>query len=98
MSVAPTPAPHTPCLFLKAGGSQFFSEACQAHLIKAGFNPDHFGDYEATSAKIRGAKIKIAEWKAMTPAEQAANPGKRPTPEDAFLSRCTASHLVQDGV
>ena len=98
MPPAPTPAPHTPCLFLKAGGSAFFSEQCQKLLINSGFNPDWFGDYDHVTAKIRGAKMKIADWNAMPPPEQAKHPEKRPTPEDAFLSQCTASHAIQDGV
>lgn len=91
------PAPHVPVLFLKAGGSAFFSATCQRLLISAGLNPDAFGSYDAVSKKIRDAKTKIADWNAMTPAQQAANPGARPTAQDHFMANSTASHLIQDG-
>jgi hypothetical protein len=88
----------TPVLFLKSGGSAFFSAACQAALVSAALNPDWFGDYEHVSKKIRDAKIKRAQWAAMTTAQQDARPGRRPTREEVFLSNCTASHLSQNGV
>jgi hypothetical protein len=88
----------TPVLFLKSGGGSFFSAQCQEALASAGLNPDWFGDYDSVSKKIRDAKVKRAKWAGMTPSQQAANPDRRPTPEDVFLSNCTASHLTQDGV
>lgn len=91
------PAPHVPVLFLKAGGSAFFSATCQRLLISAGLNPDAFGSYDAVSKKIRDAKTKIADWNAMTPAQQAASPGARPTAQDHFMANSTASHLIHDG-
>lgn len=95
---APTPAPHTPVLFLKSGGSAFFSADCQEALIRVAINPDWFGDHDTVSARLRAAKIKIAEWDARTPEEQRKQPEARPTPEDRFFAACTASHLVQDAV
>jgi len=89
----------TPVLFLKAGGSAFFSADCQALLIAAKLNPDWFGSYDKVNKKIQDAKTKCANFDRLTPAGQARVPAsRRPTPEDRFLADSTAGHLVQDGV
>jgi len=89
----------TPVLFLKAGGSAFFSADCQALLIAAKLNPDWFGSYDKVNKQIQDAKTKCANFDRLTPAAQARVPAaRRPTPEDRFLADSTAGHLIQDGV
>jgi hypothetical protein len=89
---------HTPINYLKAGGSSFFSAECQKLLIAAGLNPDWFGSYDYVNNKITTARNKVNRWNAMSPAEQNANPGAKPTPEDHFLADSTTGHVIQDGV
>jgi hypothetical protein len=89
---------HTPINLLKAGGGDFFSVQCQKLLIACGLHPDSFGSYSHCMNQKRAAEDKVNRWNAMTPAEQAANPGAAPTARDRFVAKTTPGHLTQDGV
>ncbi len=82
-----SPAPHTPVLYLKGGGSNFFSAKCQTKLIEAFFNPDWFGDYDYVRKNVTGpARAKVRETD--DPASLTA--------EERFLGTCQAGHCVHD--
>lgn len=53
------PVPHVPVLFLKQGGSAFFSVRCQKAILDLGWHPDEFGTYEATLKYIRNCRLKV---------------------------------------
>lgn len=99
MADAPTPLPHTPAIYLNAGGSAFFSANCQEALIRAGFDPDDFGSHEQQRARIHEAKRAVSNWANATPDQRAPmGPIQPPTPQQIHLADCTASHLIQDRV
>ncbi|GEN05571.1 hypothetical protein SAMN05443572_101884 [Myxococcus fulvus] len=105
---APTAPPHTPLLYLEMGGSNFFSEQCQALLIQAHLNPDWFGSYSTVGKTCSDAKAKCSRWDGATQAERdrgfTENPGppatqtplERPTTGDRYLNQCQSGHLVRD--
>ncbi|MBZ4397895.1 hypothetical protein [Myxococcus sp. AS-1-15] len=105
---APTAPPHTPLLYLEMGGSNFFSERCQALLIQAHLNPDWFGSYSTVGNVCSDAKAKCSRWDGATQAERdrgfTENPGppatqtplERPTTGDRYLNQCQSGHLVRD--
>lgn len=56
---APTPAPHVPVAFLKAGGSSFFSAKCIALLLELGYHPDDFGSYDSVRERLQQKRKSV---------------------------------------
>ncbi len=56
---APTPPPHVPVAFLKAGGSSFFSAKCIALLLELGYHPDDFGSYNSVRNRLKQTREKV---------------------------------------
>jgi hypothetical protein len=61
MGKAPTPVPHVPVMFLKAGGLSFFSDKCIELLAKAGYEADDFGSYDHVKDRLSAAREKCAD-------------------------------------
>lgn len=96
MPPAPTPPPHVFTLYLKSGGSAFFSAKCQALLIKAALNPDNCGSYKFVADINADARKKCNAWDAASPAQRAANNIPQPTPQERFLADCESGHVIRD--
>jgi len=98
MPVAPTPAPHTPVLFVLAGGMGFFNAACVKALAKAGYKPDDFGTHEEVQAKIKEAKAARTKYEDDARSKGAPLDPHQPDPHTAMLARCQSGHLTQDAL
>ncbi len=111
MGSAPTPTPHTPINFLKAGGNAMFSAECIAALAKCNYEPEDFGSYDQVSKRIDKARAKTSaydEWVAKgRPATRPKDfdkdypkrgpwPPPAPTDRERWLSTCQAGHLGQN--
>jgi hypothetical protein len=95
MTNAATPAPHTPVIYVKGGGSASFSAECQALLIRAGLDPDKFGSYTQVRKQVMEAGIKVDAKKRNDAAGIATPADKEPTAEDRALADSKAAHLIQ---
>jgi len=58
VSSAPTPVPHTPVNFVKAGGSAFFSAKCIALLTELGYEMGEFGTYSSVREYIEECRAR----------------------------------------
>jgi hypothetical protein len=96
MSVAPTPPPHTPVLYLKAGSPGKFTDDCVTALAKVGYDPSDFGDYDQVRAKIKAAKGRREVYEDQQRAAGAPIDPKGPDARTAMLARSQAGHLSQD--
>ncbi len=56
----PGPA-QTPMNLLKAGGSDFFSQACKDALQKAGYDPEAFGSYDHSRKYLATCRAKVKQ-------------------------------------
>src|SRR5262249_25534094 len=98
MSVAPTPAPHTPNIFLKAGKPGEFTDDCVTALAKVGYDPSDFGDYDQVRANIKAAKGRREAYEDQQRAAGAAIDPNGPDARTAMLARSQAGHLSQDAM
>ena len=95
-SPAPTPAPHTPVMYLLAGGMANFSAACAKLLMKAGYDPASFGSHSYVQALTERAKQRVAYYKKL---KSEGNPHAdefRPPDADFELAECEAVPLATD--
>lgn len=98
MAKAPTPPPHTFVLYLKKGGSAFFSKKCQELLIKSKLNPDDFGDYSYVARINKKARQKCAAYDDWVKNGRKGKGPPVPGPRDRYLADSWSGHLIQDGV
>lgn len=87
----------TPGLFLRGGGTGFFSAACVAALAKCGLSPDDFGSYDHVKGKLRAAKRRVMEHK-LAKARKDPKPPPEPTARDRLLAMSEAGHLRQNAL
>ncbi len=95
MSAAPTPAPHVPVNYLKAGGAGMFSARCVELLAKAGYTPEMFGTYDHVAKLNRAARDNVAAHDAWV-AGGRQGPEPACTDQDRFLAGCQSGHLTQN--
>lgn len=98
MTAAPTPQPHTPVNFLRAGDLGGFSAACLKLLAKAGYSPDDFGNHAYVQARIRQAKMARQNYVDQCRANGTPPDPMGPDPHTAMLSRSQSGHLNQDAM
>lgn len=98
MTAAPTPAPHTPVNFLRAGDLGGFSAACLKLLAQAGYSPDDFGNHKYVQARIRQAKMARQNYVDQQRAAGKPVDPMGPDPHTAMLSRSQSGHLNQDAM
>ncbi len=96
MANAPTPAPHTPIVIVKAGGAAMFSADCAKALAKAGYSPDDFGSYDHVSERIQQAKQDRQNYVAQQRRNGQPVDPHGPDPHTAMLARSQSGHLSQD--
>jgi len=95
-SPAPTPAPHTPVVFLLAGGMANFSSACAKLLMNAGYDPAAFGSHAYVQSLTERAKQRVAHYNSL---KSESNPNAddfRPPESDFRLAECEPIPLASD--
>jgi hypothetical protein len=102
MANAPTPPPHVPCNFIKAGGAGLSQAQCKAALIACGYSPSDFGTYKDVKKKIQDAnkkKIQDANKAKAAGATSSSGSGSRrahPDKDPTRLAGYQAGHLSQN--
>jgi len=94
-------AAHAPAVFLKAGSTAMFSDACRAAIANCGFNPDHFGTYKSVQNAQKAARKDLqAKAKDKAKANPDAANGNHLKPCEAGMRktrcRCHESPLFRD--
>jgi hypothetical protein len=90
----------TPGVFLRGGGTDFFSGDCAKALEACGLSTEDFGTYDQVKGKLRSAKSRMLEHRLTT--ERASAEGKQAPPKpgarDRFLASSQAGHLRQNAL
>lgn len=95
---APTPAPHVPVNFLKAGDMGGFSADCVAALAQCGYAPEDFGSHEHVANECAQARIRRQEYVARQAAAGQPVDPHGPDARTAMLAQCNSSHLSQNAL
>ena len=95
-SPAPTPAPHTPVIYLLAGGMANFSASCAKLLMKAGYDPAAFGSHAYVQAQTQRAQQRVAYYKQLKSDGSPTADEFRPPESDFRAAECEPIPLATD--